>query len=106
MRFATACRWRLQMRRWPEVVFSTPDGFECDFCHSCDVLSCCIIVESSNRGSLAIRPRLNPKSDTSCKTGDDEMADHELDAASGGTGFEYGSIEWKYTRQKPDGTRR
>jgi hypothetical protein len=35
----------------------------------------------------------------------DEMADHEFDAASGGIGFEYGSIEWEYTKQKPHGTR-
>lgn len=34
----------------------------------------------------------------------DELSEQELDKASGGITFNYGSLQIKYTPQKPDGT--
>jgi hypothetical protein len=33
-----------------------------------------------------------------------ELPPSELDLVSGGVSFNYSTIEWTYTKQKPDGT--
>jgi type VI protein secretion system component Hcp len=33
-----------------------------------------------------------------------ELTPSELDLVSGGLSFDYSTIEWTYTKQKPDGT--